>query len=148
MALHNTESSVENKTVNHLSWSRFRRQPSSDGIETASAILSVLPLDKVGAIVGQVMSTGLKNMFSPDAGGRILDMLQEQGPGLLTGLFSNLYGLSKTPSKQANYQQVIDVPSSSNPTAALPKLRNSSVPLNDASKSQMNSLLFSSLFKK
>ncbi|CAF0936553.1 unnamed protein product [Didymodactylos carnosus] len=148
IALKDTESSVEDKTTNNVNWNRFRRQSFED-IETVKAILSIIPLDQIGAIIGQVLAIGVQNMFDSNAGDRILNMLQEQAPTILTGLFSNLYGLAKPPAKKVDNQNVISISQSSSlTTAASSKLRNGSSVANVGYKTQMDSILLSSLFKK
>ena len=37
------------------------------------------------------MSTGLKEMLDPNVGKKIVNVIQNQGPSLLTSLFTNLY---------------------------------------------------------
>lgn len=72
---------------------RFRRQYSdysSGGSDTASTILSILPLDRLGNIVGQIMSTGLKEMMNPNVGKKLVNVLETQAPLLVTSLFTNL----------------------------------------------------------
>ena len=74
----------------------MRRQDSGD---TAATVLSILPLDRLGAIVGQIMSTGLKEMMNPDVGKKLVNVLESQAPLLLTSLFTNLYANLRGPVK-------------------------------------------------
>ncbi|CAF3055317.1 unnamed protein product [Rotaria socialis] len=80
---------------------RIRRQSeeSISSLDTAATVLSILPLDRIGAIVGQIMSTGLKEMFNPEVGKKIVNVLENQGPLLLTSLFSNLFTTLAIPGK-------------------------------------------------
>ncbi len=66
-------------------------------MDTASAVLSILPLDRIGSIVGQIMATGLKEMLNPDVGKKIVDVLENQGPLLLTSLMNNLFSTLSAP---------------------------------------------------
>ncbi|CAF0786726.1 unnamed protein product [Adineta steineri] len=78
---------------------RIRRQQgeSSSNSDTAATVLSILPLDRIGTIVGQIMATGLKEMLSPDVGKKIVNVLENQAPLLVTSLFSNLLGTLSGP---------------------------------------------------
>ncbi|CAF1002855.1 unnamed protein product [Adineta ricciae] len=92
----------KNRTSNH--WAdrliRNRRQQNSfDTIDTASTVLSILPLDRLGTIVGQIMST------------------ENQAPLLLTSLFTNLYSTLRVPVR----------PTSSNLTTSSISLNNNGV---------------------
>jgi hypothetical protein len=80
---------------------RQRRQDDSFGSngDTASTILSILPLDRLGAIVGQIMSTGLKEMMNPNVGKKIVNVLENQAPSLLTSLFGNLLTNLRAPGR-------------------------------------------------
>lgn len=90
---------------------RIRRQSvdQTQDLDTASTVLSILPLDRIGTLVGQIMSTGLKEMFNPDVGKKIINVLENQGPYLLTSLFSNLFTTLSVPGK---------VPPKTNPTTS------------------------------
>lgn len=106
---------------------RVRRQnqdpfPTPD---TASAVLSILPLDGIGRILGQLMATGLKEMMNPDVGKKIVNVLENQAPTLLTSLFTNLYStlggtVRAPPSKN------VSVSSVSMPNNPVKQLSNSS----------------------
>ncbi|CAF1168622.1 unnamed protein product [Adineta ricciae] len=90
----------KNRTSNH--WAdhliRNRRQQDSfDTIDTASTVLSILPLDRLGTIVGQIMSTGLKEMLNPEVGKKLVNVIENQAPLLLTSLFTNLYSTLRVP---------------------------------------------------
>jgi hypothetical protein len=63
----------------------------------ATAILSILPLDRLGAIIGQIMATGVKEMLNPNVGKKIVNVIENQGPSLLTSLFTNLYSTLRVP---------------------------------------------------
>ncbi|CAF0811629.1 unnamed protein product [Rotaria sordida] len=80
---------------------RIRRQndESMSNVDTAGTVLSILPLDRIGTIVGQIMSTGLKEMFNPNVGTKIVNVLENQAPLLLTSLFTNLYTTLSVPGK-------------------------------------------------
>jgi hypothetical protein len=78
---------------------RVRRQSDQGVPDTAQTVLSILPLDRLGTIVGQIMSTGLKEMMNPDVGKKIVNVLENQGPLLLTSLFTNLYSTLLSPGR-------------------------------------------------
>ena len=65
--------------------------------DTAATVLSILPLDRLGNIFGQIMSTGLKDMLDPNVGKKIVNVLENQAPMLLTSLFTNLYTNMRAP---------------------------------------------------
>lgn len=111
---------------------RIRRQSadysSSDGSDTASTILSILPLDRIGSIVGQIMATGLKDMMNPNVGKKIVNLLETQAPTLITTLFTNLVTnlrgpVRAPPSSSSNTSNSISAAGISN---ALKPLSNSS----------------------
>jgi len=78
---------------------RIRRQNDDPmaNLDTASTVLSILPLDRIGTIIGQLMATGLKDMFNPDVGKKLIDVVENQAPLLLTSLFTNLYSTLGVP---------------------------------------------------
>lgn len=88
-----------NQTVNQTDefYPRSRRQTRQTNSDTAATVLSILPLDRLGTIVGQIMSTGLKEMMNPDVGKKIVNVLENQAPLLLTSLFTNLYTNLRAP---------------------------------------------------
>ena len=111
---------------------RVRRQDqnSYSNSDTASTVLSILPLDRIGTIVGQIMSTGLKEMMSPDVGKKIVNVLENQAPMLLTSLFTNLYSNLRAPPKS-----VVKMPTAvteSKTTKVSTLLSNNSSPLFNA----------------
>lgn len=80
--------------VYHGRYHRRVRRQYADSLatpDTASAVLSILPLDGIGRILGQLMATGIKEMMNPDMGKKIVNILENQAPMLLTSLFTNLY---------------------------------------------------------
>lgn len=94
--------------VYHGRYDRRARRQVADSLvtpDTASAVLSILPLDGIGRILGQIMSTGIKEMMNPDVGKKIINVLENQAPTLLTSLFTNLYttlGSSMRPPSNRN----------------------------------------------
>ncbi|CAF0854906.1 unnamed protein product [Adineta steineri] len=65
--------------------------------ETMATILSILPLDRIGAIIGQIIATGVKEMLNPNIGKKIVNVLENQAPSLVTSLFTNLYSTLRAP---------------------------------------------------
>jgi hypothetical protein len=43
------------------------------------------------------MATGLKEMLNPNVGKKIVNVIENQGPSLLTSLFTNLYSTLRVP---------------------------------------------------
>lgn len=84
---------------------RFRRETpskiSTSNLDTGSTILSILPLDRLGALIGQIMSTGLKEMLNPDVGKKIVNIIENQAPSLLTSLLTNLYSTLRVPTRSS-----------------------------------------------
>ncbi len=76
---------------------RRQNQPPLIDPDTAATVLSILPLDGIGRILGQIMSTGLKEMLNPDVGKKIINVLENQAPLLLTSFFTNLYSTLGAP---------------------------------------------------
>ncbi|CAF0790756.1 unnamed protein product [Adineta steineri] len=105
---------------------RIRRQqgePSSNS-DTAAAVLSILPLDRIGTIVGQIMATGLKEMLSPDVGKKIVNVLENQAPLLVTSLFSNLLGTLSGPVRSTSTKTNVTTSSISLNNNAIKQLTN------------------------
>ncbi|CAF1115084.1 unnamed protein product [Rotaria sp. Silwood1] len=88
-----------NKRSVHKDRIRRQNQESISNVDTAATVLSILPLDRIGTIIGQIMSTGLKEMFNPNVGQKIVNVLENQAPLLLTSLFTNLYTTLSVPGK-------------------------------------------------
>ncbi|UJR16331.1 hypothetical protein I4U23_003237 [Adineta vaga] len=87
-------------TVHHGAFQvRNRRQQDAEisNTDTAATVLSILPLDRLGTIVGQIMATGLKEMLNPDVGKKLINVIENQAPLLLTSLFTNLYSNLRVP---------------------------------------------------
>ncbi len=93
--------------------------------DTASLVLSILPLDRIGTIIGQLMSTGLKEMMNPDIGKKIVDVLENQAPSLLTSLFTNLYSTLGAPVRPSSSTSLVSSSGTVN-TNAVKQLSNSS----------------------
>jgi hypothetical protein len=74
------------------------------------------------------MATGLKEMLSPNVGKKIVNVIETQGPSLLTSLFTNLYSTLLVPAR-------ISTNSSTIPTS---KTRNKQ--LSNSSSSLINSM--------
>lgn len=89
------------QSLNKIKRSRFRRQYPNDLSmpDTASTVLSILPLDRIGSLTGQIMATGLKEMFNPNVGKKLVNVLEVQAPFLLTSLFTNLYSTLRVPAR-------------------------------------------------
>jgi hypothetical protein len=70
------------------------------------------------------MATGLKEMLNPDVGKKLVNVLENQAPLLLTSLFSNLYStLSSVPVRPTSSNSATLVSVNNN---ALKQLSNSS----------------------
>ena len=54
-------------------------------------------MDRLGAIIGQIMATSIKEIFNPHVGKKIVNVLENQAPSLLTSLFTNLYSTFRFP---------------------------------------------------
>ncbi len=106
---------------------RIRRQDEDPfaNLDTASAVLSILPLDRIGTIVGQIMATGLKEMLNPDVGKKIVNVLENQAPLLLTSLFTNLYSTLSLPVRPSSTSN-LTISSVSLNNNAIKQLSNSS----------------------
>jgi len=95
-------------------------------MDTASTVLSILPLDRIGTIVGQIMATGLKEMLNPNVGKKIVDVLENQGPLLLTSLMNNLFSTLTAPVRRPSSSSNISASSLSLNNNAIKQLSNSS----------------------
>ncbi len=114
---------------------RFRRDSSSKDatspdLDTATTILSILPLDRLGAIIGQIMATGLKEMLNPNVGKKIINVIENQGPSLLTSFFTNLYSTLRVPIRT----------STNTSTISINKTRNKQLSNSSSSSSLINSM--------
>jgi len=74
-----------------------------------ATILSILPLDRLGAIIGQIMATSLKEMLNPNVGKKIINVLENQAPSLLTSLFTNLYSTLRVPARSSTSNVTISI---------------------------------------
>jgi len=101
---------------------RVRRQ--SDNLDTASAVLSILPLDSIGSIIGQLMATGLKEMLNPNVGQKIVKVLETQGPNILTSLFTNLYSTLSVPVRSSSTKTNLTISSVSMNNNSIKQLSN------------------------
>ncbi|UJR30166.1 hypothetical protein I4U23_017706 [Adineta vaga] len=92
---------------------RLRREYSDENItsehETIETILSILPLDRIGAVIGQLIATSFKEMLHPNAGKKILHVLENQAPSLLTSLFNNIYGTLRVPIRSSTNNLTIKI---------------------------------------
>jgi hypothetical protein len=98
---------------------RVRRDSSSKDatppdLDTATTILSILPLDRLGAIIGQIMATGLKEMRNPYVGKKIINVIENQGPSLLTSLFTNLYSTLRVPVRISTNTSTVSINKATN----------------------------------
>ncbi|CAF3595590.1 unnamed protein product [Rotaria sp. Silwood1] len=75
----------------------YQYKNTTSDLNTIGTILSILPLDRLGAIIGQIMATSLKEVFNPNVGKKIINVLENQAPSLLTSLFSNLFSTFRVP---------------------------------------------------
>jgi len=74
-----------------------------------ATILSILPLDRLGAIIGQIMATSVKEMLNPNVGKKIINVLENQAPSLLTSLFTNLYSTLRVPARSSTTNVTISM---------------------------------------
>jgi hypothetical protein len=73
------------------------------------------------------MSTGLKEMLNPDVGRKLVSVLENQAPLLLTSLFTNLFSTLRGPTRPATTTTTnITVSSVSMNNNAVKQLSNSS----------------------
>jgi hypothetical protein len=72
------------------------------------------------------MSTGLKEMLNPDVGRKLVSVLENQAPLLLTSLFTNLFSTLRGPTRPATTTTNITVSSVSMNNNAVKQLSNSS----------------------
>ncbi len=119
-----TEESAKPFVYHNRYHGRNRRQNDGEP-DTASAVLSILPLDSIGSIIGQLMSTGLKEMMNPNIGTKIINILENQAPLLLTSLFTNLYSTLGAPVRSSSSTNLLSSSGSVN-TDAVKQLSNSS----------------------
>ncbi|CAF3032327.1 unnamed protein product [Rotaria socialis] len=86
-------------------------------INTIGKILSILP-DGFGAIIGQIVAASLKEIVGPNVGNKILKILENQTPSLLTSLSTNILNSFRSPmrSSTGNTTRLINksIPKSSN----------------------------------
>jgi len=110
--------------VYHGRYHRRVRRQSDDTLDTASTVLSILPLDSIGSIIGQLMATGLKDMFNPNVGQKIVKVLETQAPTLLTSLFSNLYSTLRVPVRSSSISTNLTISSVSMNNNSIKQLSN------------------------
>ncbi|CAF0938768.1 unnamed protein product [Rotaria sordida] len=96
---------------------------STSDLNTIETVLSILPLDRLGAIIGQIMATSLKEIFNPNVGKKIINVLENQVPSLLTSLFSNLFSTFRIPARASTSNITVSINISTNKP-----LSNSSTP--------------------
>lgn len=58
-------------------------------------------------MAGQIMATGLKEMMSPNVGKKMINVLENQAPSLLTSLFTNLYSTLRVPVRSSTSNSTI-----------------------------------------
>ncbi|CAF2546675.1 unnamed protein product [Rotaria sp. Silwood2] len=85
-------------------------------LNTIGTILSILPLDRLGAIIGQIMATSLKEIFNPNVGKKIINVLENQAPSLLTSLFSNLFSTFRVPVRSSTNNITVSINKNTNNT--------------------------------
>lgn len=92
---------------------RPRREDSSTNttsdLDILSTILSILPLDRLGAIIGQIMATSLKEILNPNVGKKIIHVLENQVPALLTSLFTNLFSTFRLQARSTTNNMTISI---------------------------------------
>ena len=94
---------------------RVRRQMDFD-LNQLLALVSSLPLDRIGPIVGQLMSSGLKEVLHPNLVKQLNALLGDQAPAFFASLLGNAAGSFRAPvrSSIANITMAINkLPSSS-----------------------------------
>jgi hypothetical protein len=74
------------------------------------------------------MATGLKEMFNPDVGKKIVNVLENQAPLLLTSLFTNLYSTLSIPVRPSSSTINLTGSSGLMNNNASRRLRNGSTP--------------------
>jgi L-fucose mutarotase/ribose pyranase (RbsD/FucU family) len=70
-------------------------------MKQVSALLSLLPLDRLGAQLGQIIVTSLKEMLEPDVYIKLVDILENQAPTLLTSLLTHVHSAFRAPVRKS-----------------------------------------------
>jgi hypothetical protein len=55
------------------------------------------------------MATGLKEMLNPNVGKKIVNVIENQGPSLLTSLFTNLYSTLRVPVRSSPSNTTVSI---------------------------------------
>jgi hypothetical protein len=55
------------------------------------------------------MATGIKEMLNPNVGKKIVNVIENQGPSLLTSLFTNLYSTLRVPVRSSTNNTIVSV---------------------------------------
>ncbi len=55
------------------------------------------------------MATGLKEMLNPNVGKKIVNVIENQGPSLLTSLFTNLYSTLRVPVRPSTSNTTVSI---------------------------------------
>lgn len=94
---------------------RARRQMNFD-LNQLLGLVSSLPLDRLGPIVGQLMNSGLKEVLHPNLVKQLNMLLGDQGPAFFASLLGSVSGSFRAPvrSSIANITMAMNkLPSSS-----------------------------------
>jgi hypothetical protein len=91
-----------------------------------ASLLSIVPFDRIGATIGRILGTTLKEIISPEIGKNLVDLIENQAPGLFTSFFTRIYAPNRLPTRSASFVGRTDLSVSRN---ASPPLSNSSASL-------------------
>ena len=92
--------------------------------DTMASLLSIVPFDRIGATIGRILGTTLKEIISPEIGKNLIDLVENQAPGLFTSFFTRIYAPNRLPPRSASFLGRTD-PSASSSNASPPLSNNS-----------------------
>jgi hypothetical protein len=87
----------------------YKYNATTSNLDTIGTILSILPLDRLGAIIGQLMATSIKEMLNPNVGKKIINVIEDQAPSLLTSMFTNLYSTFRAPVRSSTSNMTVSI---------------------------------------
>ena len=91
-----------------------------------ASLLSIVPFDRIGATIGRILGTTLKEIISPDVGKNLVDLIENRAPGLFASIFTRIDAPNRLRARPASFVDRTDQSASMN---ASPPLSNSSASL-------------------
>lgn len=112
---------------------RVRRQYSfvdrMNDDDTMASLFSLVPFDRIGATIGRILGTTLKEIISPEIGKNLMDLVENQAPGLFNSFFTRIYTPNRLPARSSSSSFLGRTDLSASSRNAGPPLSNTSASL-------------------